>query len=118
MRVKKKLLASACAIAVFGAVGIASAADRPSGNVPGTQGLDSVDKNLNRDSDSRGLTNAQSHIQDNIGDRAARKKAAHKPVHKAVHKAVRNRDAKGVRVEKAERMDSPARPDHPERPGR
>ena len=97
MRVNLKLPAL-CAALMLGAIGIAKAADTDT-KTPGAQGLESVDKNLNRDSDSHGLTNAQSHIQDNIGDRAARKKAAHKA----------DRDAKGMRVEKAERMERPGR---------
>ena len=68
--------------------------------MPATQGLDSVDKNLKRDPDNRGLSNAQTHIEAN------QKRFAEHETDKA------------DRVEKVERVERPERPDRPERPGR
>ena len=118
MHIKAKFLAASCAAIVLGAVGIAKADDKTTTNVPGSQGLNSVDKNLARDPDNRGLTNARERIEDNIQDRKDRKAdKAHKAAH-AKDKVRHDRDDKGMRAEKAERPDKANRPDHPERPGR
>jgi hypothetical protein len=95
MRIDRTLLA-AVAAATLATLGIANAQT----TMPATQGLDSVDKNLKRDPDNRGLLNAQQHIETN------QKRFAE-------HKA-----DKAERVEKAERVDRPDRPERPERGGR
>ncbi len=106
MRVVAKLWTAACAAVLFGVVG-ANAGDK----TPSTQGLDSVDKNLKRDPDNRGLENAQQRIEDNIKDRERRQAAKSGRVHKATHKdedrARRDHDDKAA-----------SRPEHPERAGR
>ncbi len=107
MHVRAKLLAAACAAVLFGAVGVADADDKTPSNAPGTQGLDSVDKNLKRDPNNRGLENAQQRIEDNIKDREQRKAARSDRDHKTKHKARRDHDGKAA-----------SRPERPERAGR
>jgi len=130
MRVRSKLLATAAVIAVLGAAAGARADDKTAPNVPGEQGLTSVDKNLNKDSDNRGLTNAQRRIEDNIQDRRDRKAVKADRDDKTAHdkdKARHDRDDKGLRgekieraekVERIEKVDRPERPERPERAGR
>lgn len=92
MRFGRTLLAVAAA-SLLATIGIANAETK----TPSAQGLDSVDKNLAKQPDNRGLKNAQTRIE------------ANQKRH-ALHKA-----AVAERVEKPAR---PERPDHPERPGR
>lgn len=92
MRIGRTLLAAAAAV-TLATLGTANAQT----TTPATQGLDSVDKNLKRDPDNRGLKNAQQRIEAN------QKRFAE-------HKA--------DRVQKAERIERPERPDRPERGGR
>ena len=104
MRIGRTLLAAA-SVVMLATIGMANAAET---NVPGTQALDSVDKNLAKDPDNRGLENAQDRIERNQTRHAA---------HKAAMKA---RAEKAERIEKAERVEKaerPERPEHPDRPG-
>lgn len=125
MNIRAKLLATASAFVVMGALASAKADDRT--NVPGQQGLDSVDKNIakDKDSDNRGLTNAQQRIDDNMKDRAERKAAKADRDDKTAHvkdkdKGRHDRDKamRPERAERAEKADRPERPDRPERAGR
>jgi len=126
MDFRAKLLAAAGAALIFGATGAVRADDAPATKVPGSQGLISVDKNVTRDPDNRGLTNAQQRIEDNIQDRKDRKADKADRDDKTAHakdkdKVRHDRDDKGMRAEKADRpakADRPDRPDHPERAGR
>lgn len=108
MDFKAKLLAAVSATLIFGATSAAKADDMPGADGPGSQGLTSVDKNLTRDPDNRGLTNAQQRIEDNIQDRKDRKAG----------KADRDDNTGAEKAERPEKADRPDRPDHPERAGR
>jgi len=111
MRVKENLVgAMSAVIIILGAVGVANAQTE----TKGAQGLESVDKNLNRDPDNRGLTNAQKRIEDNMADRQERKadKAAH------VKKDHADKAMRAEKAERADKADRPQRPDRPERAGR
>jgi hypothetical protein len=92
MRLKRTLLGTVSAVGMLGAIGAAYAQTADQKNVPGTQALQSIDRNLQKDADqdNAGLKNAQTRIKDNQADRA-------------------------TRVDKADR---PQRPDRPERAGR
>jgi hypothetical protein len=110
MRVKENLVGAMSAVIILGLVGAANA---QTGETRGAQGLESVQKNIAKDTDTdkdnHGLTNAQRHIEDNMA-----RKAAAKDKDKARHD-------KAMRAEKAERPDKadrPERPDRPERAGR
>jgi hypothetical protein len=92
MRIGRTLLAAA-SVAMLASIGMANAQTK----VPGTQALDSVDKNLAKDPDNRGLQTAQSRIE--------RNQKRH-----ALHKA--------EKAEHAEKTDRPDRPAHPDRAGR
>lgn len=85
--------------------------------VPSSQGLASVDKNLAKDADSKGLRNAADRIERNEDRKEAKK---HKPAHlsHADQSAVDKKDstAKPVRAETAERAEKIERPAKPERP--
>ncbi len=107
MRVVAKLRAAACAAVLFGVVGVANAGDK----TPSTQGLDSVDKNLKRDPDNRGLENAQQRIEDNIKDRERRETAKSDRDHKTTHK---NKD----RARRDHDDTAASRPERAERAGR
>jgi hypothetical protein len=89
MSIGRTLLAAVAAV-TLATLGIANAQM----TAPATQGLDSVDKNLKRDPDNRGLQNAQRRIETN-----QERFAEHK-------------------TEQAERMDRAERPERPERPER
>lgn len=111
MRLKRTLLGTVSAVGILAAIGAANAQTADPKNVPGDQGLSSVEKNLAKDPDNRGLQNAKQRIEDNQADRAARKTA----------KTDRDKVAraeKAERVEKADRPEKPERPDRPERAGR
>ncbi len=60
MRINRTLLAAASAV-MLATIGVANAQT----NVPGAQALGSVDKNLAKDPDNRGLKNAQNRIERN-----------------------------------------------------
>lgn len=95
MGVKAKILATASAAVLLGGISLAKAADTDT-KQPGDQALSSIDKNLKKDPDNRGLLNAQQRIERNQARREAREKADRDDV---------------------ARPDRPTRPDHPERPG-
>jgi hypothetical protein len=100
MRIGRILLAAASVVILTG-IGPANAGT----STPGTQGLDSVDKNLAKDPDNRGLENAQDRIERNQARHAA---------HEA---AMADRPERAERVEHVEKVDRPERPEHPDRPG-
>ncbi len=103
MRIGRTLLAAASAV-MLASIGLANAQT----NVPGTQALDSVDKNLARDPDNRGLETAQQRIE--------RNQKRH-----ALHKAEMAKHEEKADIEKVdhmEKVDRPERPAHPDRPGR
>jgi hypothetical protein len=108
MRIGRTVLAAASAI-MLASIGMAHAQT----NVPGAKGLDSVDKNLDKNlaknPDNRGLENAQDRIQRNEQRRALDKAAKTKHAEKA---------EKVDKVEKVAKADRPERPAHPDRPGR
>ena len=96
MRVNENLIGAMSAVIII--LGMVGAANAQAGETRGAQGLESVDKNLNRDPDNRGLENAQKRINDNMAERKA--KAAHaKAKNKARH------DDKAMHAEKAERPE-------------
>lgn len=76
--------------------------------VPSSQGLASVDKNLAKDPDNKGLRNAAGRIERNEDRKEAKQ---HKP---AVAK--KESTAKPVRAETSERAEKIERPVKPERP--
>ena len=93
MRLKRTLFGTVSALGMLGAIGAANAQTADPTHVPGAQGLTSVEKNLGKDPDNRGLQNAKQRIEDNQADRA-------------------------TRVDKVDRPQRPDRPDRPERAGR
>jgi hypothetical protein len=87
-----------------GAAWAQSSTSKPDDKMPMTQGAASVDKNLERDPDNKGLKNAGNRIkrnQERFEDR--RDKRA---------------DRREDRVERAERAERPERAEHAERPDR
>ena len=96
MGIKAKLLAAVSAMLLLGIAGSAAAADTGS-KEPGDQGLTSIDKNLRKDPDNRGLENAQDRHERNQLRQETREKA--------------DRD----HVARLERPERPERPDRPER---
>jgi hypothetical protein len=83
-----------------GAAWAQSSTNKPDDKMPMTQGAASVDKNLERDPDNKGLKNASNRIkrnQDRFEDR---------------------RDMREDRAERAERAERPERAEHAERPDR
>jgi hypothetical protein len=108
MRIGRTLLAAASAVMLAG-IGSANAQT----NVPGAKALDSIDKNLAKDPDNRGLANARDRIERN-----QKRHALHK-ADKAEDKAERAEKAEKMeKVEHVEKVDRPERPAHPDRPGR
>ena len=110
MRIGRILLAAASVVMLAG-IGVANAGT----NTPGTQALDSIDKNLAKDPDNRGLENAQDRIERNQKRHAAHKAAMAERAEKAEHMEKAERAEK---VEHVEKVDRPERPQHPDRPGR
>lgn len=104
MRIGRTLLAAASAV-MLASIGLANAQT----NVPGTQALDSVDKNLAKDPDNRGLETAQQRIERNQKRHALHKAAMAKHEEKVEHLE---------KVDHMEKVDRPERPAHPDRPGR
>ena len=96
MNIKAKLLATTSAALLLGMVGVAKAADTDT-KEPGDQALTSINKNLQKDPDNRGLLTAKQRIERNQARQEARETA--------------DRD-------NMLRPDRPARPDRPEHPGR
>jgi len=115
MDFKAKLLAAVSATLIFGATSAAKADDMPGADGPGSQGLTSVDKNLTRDPDNRGLTNAQQRIEDNIQDRKDRKAGK---ADRDDNTGAEDDNTGAEKAERPEKADRPDRPDHPERAGR
>lgn len=104
MRVNVKLLTTLAVALILGGVVVAKAADTDT-KTPGAQGLESIDKNLRKHPDNRGLENAQDRHERNQERRAA---------HKA-HKIDRDDKVKAERPEKAERADKADRPERASR---
>ena len=85
-----KTLLAAAAVILLGSIGISNAQT----TAPATQGLTSIDKNLAKDPDNRGLENAQDRHERNQLRQETREKA--------------DRDH-------VARLERPERPDRPER---
>lgn len=97
-----RLLSIASLVLGVAAVHAQTAPANGSAQPPLTQGISSVDKNLKRDPDNKGLQNADQRLQTNQERLEARKAKV---------------DAR-VDTAKAQRMERPERPDHAGRPGR
>jgi hypothetical protein len=80
---------------------------------PAAQGDASVDKNLSKNPDNKGLQTADKKVEANEA-KAAAKRAEAKEERKEAHKRDR-REEKHERMERSEKMERPAKP---ERPGR
>ena len=114
MRMREKLLAAVSALVIFGAVGVANAQAAETKNVPGDQALKSVDRNLAKDPDNRGLQNAQERIERNQDRREMTDKA-----HKAKKvKADNDHASAHEKPEHAAKPERAERPDRPQRAGR
>ncbi|WP_124949612.1 hypothetical protein [Sulfuriferula thiophila] len=118
----------------LGFSGLSHGADTTTEKTPLSQSTISVDKNLIRDSDSKGLTNASTRLETNqdrieaqqtvrSAKRLDKAKRTDKTAYKAELKAEKAARAdkvvhidKAVRVEKAERIEKTERPDKVERP--
>ena len=114
MRIKAKLMGAVSAV-ILGVVGVASAQTSDTKVVPGAQGLESVDKNLNSHPND-GLENAQKRIEDNMKDReAAKADRDDKTVHAEDNGRHHDKAMRAEKVERAEKAERPERPEHPER---
>jgi hypothetical protein len=80
---------------------------------PVAQGAASVDKNLSKDPDNKGLQNASEQLQDNKAKVADKRSEADKKADAAKHK--KDKKDKKEHVEKAghEKMDHPDKMEHP-----
>jgi hypothetical protein len=76
---------------------------------PAAQGDASVDKNLIKNPDNKGLQNADKRVEANEA-KAAAKRAEAKERHKR-----NRREEKQERMERDEKMERPAKPEHPGR---
>ncbi len=90
-----------------------SVAHAETANQPVSQGAASVNKNLTRDPDNKGLQNAAERLQENEAKVAAKRAAAEQKSDEAKHK--KNREEKHERTMNRDKMERPAKP---ERPGR
>lgn len=98
-----------------------SVAHAESANQPVSQGAASVNKNLSKDPDNKGLQNASEQLQENEAKVAEKRAAAKQKSDDAKHK--KNREEKHEKHEKHEHMermnhDKMERPAKPERPAR
>ena len=104
---------------LFASVSVAHA---ETANQPVTQGEASVDKNLNKNKDNKGLQNADQRLEANQAKIAAKRADADKTADTAKqkkNKAERHeRMENHERMEKMERMEKVERPDRIERPGK
>jgi len=95
-----------------------SHADDPAAKQPLDQAMESVDKNLARDPDNKGLQNAAGRLQTNRerheNKREAKEEKRHEKRIKQAGKKAKREEAEH-RV-KAERPERPARPEKPGRP--
>src|SRR5713101_3813768 len=74
MDIKAKILATASAAVLLGGISLAKAADTKT-KEPGDQALTSINKNLQKDSDNRGLLTAKQRIERNQARQEARETA-------------------------------------------
>jgi hypothetical protein len=84
---------------------------------PAAQGDASVDKNLNKNPDNKGLQTADKKVEANEA-KAAEKRAEHKEARKEERKEERKKDRKEDKHERMERHEKMERPAKPERPAR
>jgi hypothetical protein len=112
----KTQLSVSLAALFLGASGMVFAADTTTTTTikePLTQSATSVEKNITRDSDSKGLNNATTHLETNQDKIEARKAAR---AEKRLDKAKRaEKLEKAEKVEKVERVEKAERPEKVER---
>jgi hypothetical protein len=112
----KTQLSVSLAALFLGASGMVFAADTTTTTTikePLTQSATSVEKNITRDSDSKGLNNASTHLETNQDKIEARKAAR---AEKRLDKAKRaEKLEKAEKVEKVERVEKAERPEKVER---
>ncbi len=97
------------AIALLTAFASAAYAQTPP--APATQGNASIDKNLLKNPDNKGLQNADRRVEANAAKAAAKRQR--REAHKREH-----REERQERLEREEREDRMERPARPGRPGR
>lgn len=93
-----------------------SVAHAETANQPVSQGAASVNKNLTKNPDNKGLQNAAERLQENEAKVAEKRAAAEQKSDEAKHK--KNREEKHDRMERTNRDKMMERPAKPERPGR
>ncbi len=118
----KTQIAVSIAALFLGASSMVFAADTATTKEPLAQSTTSVDKNLTRDSDSKGLNNASTRLEANQDKIEAKKAArAEKRLDKAkraekLEKAKKAEDTeKAEKVQKAEKVEKAERPEKAER---
>jgi hypothetical protein len=115
----KTQLSVSLAALFLGASGMVFAADTTTTTTikePLTQSATSVEKNITRDSDSKGLNNASTHLETNQDKIEARKAArAEKRLDKAKRAEKLEKAEKAEKVEKVERVEKAERPEKVER---
>lgn len=120
-----KSFASVFTLVVFCCFATVVAADPGSNPEPMTQAVRSLDKNIDKNPDVRGLQNAARRVLENI-DRFEAKRAAKGRSRSVKNKQSQDRDRiertesiqKPERVERVERVARPERPERPDRPDR
>ncbi len=93
-----------------------SVAHAETANQPVSQGAASVNKNLSKDPDNKGLQNASEQLKENEAKVAEKRATAKKTSDDAKHK--RNREEKHEHTEKTNHDTMMERPTKPERPAR
>ena len=93
---------------LFSTATLALAETTPPAKVPGDQGITSVNKNLEKNPDNKGLRNAAEHLKEN------REKHQEQMKKRQEHKEMKGEH----REAHTERHDSMSRPEKPGRPGK
>ncbi len=99
------------AVLLAASVSVAHAQTAPA---PATQGDASVDKNLSKNPDNKGLQTADKKVEANEA-KAADKRADGKAEKKEERKEAAKKDLKKDKGAKHEKMERPAKPEHPGR---